>query len=108
MLDQNELLRRHARGKFEDMVRGISRDPAMLIYLDSTTNRRIRPNENYARELMELFCLGPGNYTEQDIKRARPRLYRVGGLQPQVPLQRLPARHGRKGPPRQPRQLRRR
>jgi uncharacterized protein (DUF1800 family) len=68
MLDQNELLRQHARGKFEELVIAVSRDPAMLIYLDSTTNRRIHPNENYARELMELFTLGVGNYTEQDIK----------------------------------------
>ena len=68
MLDQNQMLRRHALGKFEDMVRAVSRDPAMLIYLDSTTNRRIRPNENYARELMELFTLGVGNYTEKDVK----------------------------------------
>ena len=68
MMAQNDLLRRHARGKFADMVKAVSRDPAMLIYLDSTTNRRIRPNENYARELLELFCLGVGNYTEADIK----------------------------------------
>ena len=68
MLAQNGLLRRHAMGKFEEMVKAVSRDPAMLIYLDSTSNRRIRPNENYARELLELFCLGVGNYTEADIK----------------------------------------
>jgi len=68
MLAQNQTLRRHARGDFEEMVRAVSRDPAMLVYLDSTSNRRIRPNENYARELLELFCLGVGNYTEQDIK----------------------------------------
>src|SRR4029450_7559335 len=68
MLAQNDLLRTHARGKFEAMVRAVSRDPAMLVYLDSTSNRRIRPNENYARELLELFCLGVGNYTERDIK----------------------------------------
>lgn len=68
MLAQNRLLRRHAAGKFEEMVKAISRDPAMLIYLDSTSNRRIRPNENYARELLELFCLGAGNYTEAEIK----------------------------------------
>ena len=67
MLAQNSLLRRHALGRFESMVQGMSRDPAMLIWLDSTTNRRIRPNENYARELLELFCLGLGNYTEKDI-----------------------------------------
>ena len=68
MLAQNETLRRLARGPFEEMVRSVSRDPAMLIYLDSTSNRRIRPNENYARELLELFCLGVGNYTEADIR----------------------------------------
>ncbi len=68
MLAQNRLLREYALGKFEPMVQGISRDVAMLIYLDSEDNRKTRPNENYARELMELFCLGPGNYTEQDIK----------------------------------------
>lgn len=68
MLNQNKLLRQHALGRFEDLVQGISKDPAMLIYLDSTENRKTRPNENYARELLELFCLGPGNYTEADIK----------------------------------------
>lgn len=68
MLDQNELLRNHALGKFEPMLQEISRDPAMLIYLDSTTNRKTHPNENYAREVMELFCLGIGNYTEKDIQ----------------------------------------
>lgn len=68
MLKQNKLLRQHALGHFEDLVQGISKNPAMLIYLDSTENRKTRPNENYARELLELFCLGPGNYTEKDIK----------------------------------------
>ncbi len=68
MLRQNRLLRDHALGKFEPMVQGISQDVAMLVYLDSTDNRKTRPNENYARELMELFCLGPGNYSEDDIK----------------------------------------
>jgi uncharacterized protein (DUF1800 family) len=68
MLQQNDLLRRHAAGPFGRMVKAVSRDPAMLIYLDSTSNRRIHPNENYARELLELFCLGVGNYTEADIK----------------------------------------
>ena len=68
MLNQNRLLRENALGKFAPMVEGVSRDVAMLIYLDSRANRKTRPNENYARELMELFCLGPGNYSEQDIK----------------------------------------
>jgi uncharacterized protein (DUF1800 family) len=51
-------------------VLGISRDPAMLKYLDNNTNRKSHPNENYARELMELFTMGIGNYTEDDVKAA--------------------------------------
>ncbi len=68
MFRQNQLLRKHALGTFEPLVKDISCDVAMLIYLDSEENRKTRPNENYARELMELFCLGTGNYTERDIK----------------------------------------
>lgn len=68
MLAQNKLIRKDALGKVATLVTGISRDVAMLTYLDSTDNRKTRPNENYARELMELFCLGPGNYSEKDIK----------------------------------------
>ncbi|MCA9176223.1 MAG: DUF1800 domain-containing protein [Planctomycetales bacterium] len=67
MQRQNDLLRTHALGDFGELAREISRDPAMLIYLDSATNRKSHPNENYARELMELFCLGEGNYTETDV-----------------------------------------
>ncbi|MDX1927276.1 MAG: DUF1800 domain-containing protein [Pirellulaceae bacterium] len=69
MWAQNQLLRDNALGEFEPLVQAISRDPAMLIYLDSATNRKAHPNENYARELMELFCLGEGNYTEQDVQQ---------------------------------------
>lgn len=68
MFEQNVLLRRRALGDFAALVQEISRDPAMLVYLDSAVNRRAHPNENYARELMELFCLGEGNYTEKDIR----------------------------------------
>ena len=68
MLEQNQLLRQYALGDFAALVQAVSRDPAMLIYLDSVTNRKTHPNENYARELMELFCLGEGNYSEQDIR----------------------------------------
>lgn len=67
MQRQNDLLRTHALERFGDLAQKISRDPAMLIYLDSVTNRKSHPNENYARELMELFCLGEGNYTEDDV-----------------------------------------
>lgn len=65
---QNQLLRKYALGCFPDLLLEISQDPAMLIYLDSASNRKAHPNENYAREIMELFCLGEGNYTETDIK----------------------------------------
>ncbi len=68
MLAQNEMFRRHALGDFGQLVRGIARDPAMLLYLDSATNRKVHPNENFAREVMELFCLGLGHYTEHDIQ----------------------------------------
>ena len=68
MLQQNELLRKYALGDFGKLLHEISRDPAMLIYLDSVTNRKNHPNENFAREIMELFCLGEGNYTEKDIR----------------------------------------
>jgi uncharacterized protein (DUF1800 family) len=68
MVEQNDLLYANAVGDFRAMARGISRDPAMLIYLDSVTNRKRHPNENFARELMELFCLGEGNYTEKDVQ----------------------------------------
>ena len=68
MLAQNQLLRTHAAGDFVALLQQISKDPAMLIYLDSVTNRKAHPNENYAREIMELFCLGEGNYSEQDIR----------------------------------------
>lgn len=68
MLTQNELLRSYAFGDFSLLLLEISRDPAMLIYLDSAANRKAHPNENYAREIMELFCLGEGRYTETDIR----------------------------------------
>jgi hypothetical protein len=68
MLEQNRLLRRFALGYFQSLVQEISRDPAMLVYLDSATNRKAHPNENYAREVMELFCLGEGNYSEKDVQ----------------------------------------
>ncbi|NUP99622.1 MAG: DUF1800 domain-containing protein [Armatimonadetes bacterium] len=64
---QLELFRQRGKGSFRELLRGVSRDPAMLLYLDNHLNRKGRPNENYARELMELFTLGIGNYTEADV-----------------------------------------
>ncbi len=70
MYRQNLLLRRHALGYFGDMLHEVSKDPAMVVYLDNASNRKGQPNENFAREVMELFTLGEGNYGEQDIKEA--------------------------------------
>src|SRR5262249_50499016 len=70
MRRQIELLRKHALGKFPGLLQDVSRDPAMLVWLDAASNRPGAPNENYARELMELFSLGVGNYTEKDVQQA--------------------------------------
>lgn len=70
MIRQHQFLRDNALGSFADLVHGIARDPAMLEYLDNNSNRKGAPNENFARELMELFTLGVGNYSEDDIKEA--------------------------------------
>jgi len=69
MFLQNRLFRAHAAGSFTELCHGMIRDPAMLRYLNNNNNRRQAPNENLARELMELFTLGEGNvYTERDIR----------------------------------------
>ncbi len=68
LLNQNQTERRLAMARFDDLVVAISQDPAMLVWLDNATNRVGRPNENYARELMELFCLGIGHYGEEDVR----------------------------------------
>lgn len=70
MLRQNLLLRQHAVGNFATLLHAVARDPAMLVYLDSAQNRKAQPNENFAREVMELFTLGEGRYTERDVKEA--------------------------------------
>ncbi len=67
---QNNTLRKHALGKFGDLLMAVSKDAAMLQFLNNQQNRKKSPNENFAREVMELFTLGRGNYTETDIKEA--------------------------------------
>jgi len=67
---QNETLRRNALGSFVTLTKAISCDPAMMVYLDLVTSQAEHPNENFARELMELFTIGEGNYTEADIKES--------------------------------------
>ncbi|MGL5852702.1 MAG: DUF1800 family protein, partial [Phycicoccus sp.] len=73
VLGQNESLRRHALGGFAELAHAMAADPAMLVWLDGVRNTRKAPNENLARELMELFCLGSG-YTEADVKAAATAL----------------------------------
>jgi uncharacterized protein (DUF1800 family) len=65
-----DVIRRHALGSFRDMLHEVSKSAAMLIFLNNQQNRKDHPNENFAREVMELFTLGRGNYTENDIKEA--------------------------------------
>jgi uncharacterized protein (DUF1800 family) len=67
---QNQFLREHALGNLRDMLIGISKDGMMLKWLDGTANNKKHPNENYSRELMELFTMGAGNYTETDVREA--------------------------------------
>ena len=70
MIAQNTLFKQGAMGSYRTLLENVGRDPAMLVWLDSRSNRKEAPNENYARELMELFTLSPGNYTEEDVREA--------------------------------------
>ena len=70
MAHQNTMLRSNANGNFRDLLVGILTDPAMLVYLDNGENIKDHPNENFGRELLELFTMGVGNYTEHDIREA--------------------------------------
>src|SRR6266516_373930 len=82
MITQNNFLRTHAFDTFDNIMLGITVDPAMLFYLDLTKSTKKAPNENYARELMELFTLGLGHYTQQDVYEAAAALtgWHVKGL----------------------------
>jgi len=70
MLAQNQIFRRCGVGPFDALTLAVAHDPAMLVWLDAGQNRKEHPNENFSRELMELFTLGIGNYTETDVREA--------------------------------------
>src|SRR5205823_4822089 len=70
MFAQNQLFRKMALANFDVLLKAVSKDPAMMVYLDTETNRKGKPNENYARELMELFTTGIGHYTEDDVRES--------------------------------------
>ena len=81
MARQNLLLRREALGNFGTLLHEVAKDPAMLQYLDGASNRQGKPNENFAREVMELFTLGEGHYTQRDVSEAA-RAYTGWSLDP--------------------------
>jgi uncharacterized protein (DUF1800 family) len=81
MAQQNLLLRREALGNFGVLLHEVAKDPAMLQYLDGAGNRKGKPNENFAREVMELFTLGEGHYSQQDVSEAA-RAYTGWSLDP--------------------------
>lgn len=70
MQRQNRTLRELGLGDFRELLHALAKDPAMLVWLDGNENRRGHPNENFAREVLELFALGRGNYTERDVQEA--------------------------------------
>ncbi|MEO7166341.1 MAG: DUF1800 domain-containing protein [Chthoniobacterales bacterium] len=70
MWRQNQTFRRYAFGNFRDLLKAVSRDPAMMVYLDLAQSKEEHPNENWSREVMELFTLGIGHYSEQDVREA--------------------------------------
>ncbi len=76
--EQHNTLQQHALGNFAQLLNALVKDPAMLIYLDNVSNTKKRPNENLARELLELFTLGEGNYSEQDVVSAAKALTGLG------------------------------
>jgi len=106
MWQQHLLLRKHATGNFADLLHAVSKDPAMLWYLDGITNSVRERNENFGREVMELFTLGRGNYSEQDVVEAsraftgwvvnipgRPQAAALSAVAPPWNAGFLPARH---------------
>jgi len=70
MYRQNQLFRAQGAGNFEVLTQAVAKDPAMMLWLDTATDKKAHPNENFARESMELFTLGIGNYTEADVRDA--------------------------------------
>ena len=92
LADQNNLFRTYALGNVRELTQHVSQDPAMLRYLDNAQNNKAHPNENYARELMELFTLGIGNYTEADVRESA-RSFTGWGLDAEDAFTVFPGRH---------------
>lgn len=94
MHDQVQILRENCCGRFHDLLTKVSKDPAMLYWLDNQFNVKGKPNENFAREVMELFTLGIGHYTEKDVQEAARAFtgwsFGIGprAIKPEKPLRR--------------------
>ena len=95
MLAQNQIFRSAGAGNFGDLTLAVAKDPAMLIWLDANSDRKASPNENFARELLELFTVGIGHYSEDDVKAGGPVVHRLAAQRsdPSLRLRRQPARH---------------
>jgi len=83
---QVDTIRRLAWGNFHDLVLAIAKDPAMIAYLDGASNTKAHPNENFGRELMELFTIGIGHYTEADVQAAARAFHRLASRRGRVRL----------------------
>jgi uncharacterized protein (DUF1800 family) len=92
LADQNNLFRGYALGNIRELTLKVSQDPAMLRYLDNGQNVKAHPNENYARELMELFTLGIGNYSETDVRESA-RAFTGWGIDRDYAFREFPLRH---------------
>jgi len=92
LVNQNNLFRANALGNIRELTLIVSQDPAMVRYLDNAQNVKAHPNENYARELMELFTLGIGNYTETDVRESA-RAFTGWGIDRDYNFRDFPARH---------------
>jgi uncharacterized protein (DUF1800 family) len=92
LVNQNNLFRANALGNIRALTLQVSQDPAMVRYLDNAQNNKAHPNENYARELMELFTLGIGNYTESDVRESA-RAFTGWGIDRDYNFRDFPARH---------------
>ena len=90
---QNDTLRQNATGHFSQILLAVSQDPAMLVYLDEAQSHKSHPNENFAREVMELFTLGEGNYSEEDIQQAAKAYTGWGLSKDQLHYQYHPGNH---------------
>ena len=87
---QNQIFRTKGGGPFDELTLALSLDPAMLTWLDLSSNQRQSPNENFGRELMERFTMGIGNYSQRDVREASRAL---DGLVARVPERQIPVQH---------------